>query len=224
MIMSHNEGQSGTLNFTQAGYKHVMREMRNRFNHHINEIYDHTLLVHALLTAMTGAKISQRRKTMFIDMLKVERTGSSITVDKKSMPVDYSMQCFIEGEMFRGTSQGLTKPRRSAFPKLTNKQSTFKIDCGDGSLTFCEDRLSVSWYTEYDTNAVENARDSFMSREFIDFLKDYKWKRAEGGIFQYWDDGPMSISDYFGPSGEAHRQLEIKKWDKYIKQRKKQGR
>jgi len=136
---------------------------------------------------------------------------------RKSTIISSDLSYLIQEEMFRGKNGTLTKPRRSAFPKLINKTREFTIEDGELYITFkdvCENTVGykfinnkkvpitnkqpamISWRVENNNHAVESAHESPIGQLLLnDVLGKHKWLRGEGGVFYYIDEH-MRDSDH----------------------------
>lgn len=208
--------EKGTISFTQTGYMDVMRQIRKSYNDHINDVYAAALALHAKLAAMSGGKVSEKRKALFKDHVTDFRFYWGY--NDKVVCDDYDLCQLVQTEMFRGANGKLTKPRRSAFPKLTNKIASFVFYCGtEGSVSLNEKTNSIRWEVDENNHAVEHARNSILGGRFIGILHKYKWRRNEGGVWYYMDefsresDGNAEYeSEFWGPVGKKRQEDNMK--------------
>jgi hypothetical protein len=219
--MSTREHEYGTLTFTNAGYTDVMRAYRSAYNQYMSECYALAMQTYDALAQIKGRYAGEKQKNAFASLKKRPTifddnfglaTFSSNTAYTLLDSRDLEL---IEAELFRGKKGNLTKPRALSFPKLTNKLSSFDLECNSfGELKFNKDSLSIMWETE-GPSIVSRAKASPLYKLFNLTLSRYTWRRNEGGVFYYCDEHmeegsvaagdpiTLSISELFGPKGIA---------------------
>jgi hypothetical protein len=222
--MGKREHEQGNITFTAAGYMEVMRAMRAKYNEHQDNMFNIAMAAHTELSKIKGIGTFAKRADKLVAFLNGDtpreynawRTPApkeKVIVGNQSCRADVEHKDFIQGELRRGVDHAFTKPRRSAFVKLTNKDVSFSLDCnGEGTLSFNKETNSISWEAD-GKNAVQDAKKSVYYEMFVDVINAYKWRKKEGGVFYYGDesgedaareDGECysdSPSDTFGPIG-----------------------
>lgn len=228
--MSCNNSENGNIEFTKSGYQVVLTAFRKAYNDYIDSVYASALSSYDKLAAIKGGSASKKRREAFKAMKGYNSDYYSEMLNGKAIPCD--LMCTINDEMFRGANGALTKPRRSHFPKLTNKDRSFDL----GEFSFNDSKTTVvglevsskgnreitntsqpriEWRVDENNHAVEAAHACPLSKLlFNNVLRNYKWKKGEGGVFYYLDEYDIdsardyggqvssSISHHFGPKGK----------------------
>jgi len=208
--MSNYNSEWGTIQFTKTGYMQVIRAIRAAFNDHYTHAYATSERAYALLSGITGRGVSQLQKNRF-DSWKEGRGDQSLRLNVNGSPLrsDPSMIALIERELFRGKGGALTKPRKSAFPKLINTQTSFAISLLDGaaSLRFAmnpkDGTGTCTWNVNEGNRGVEQAHESVFYGIFCRVLNHYKWRRNEGGEWLYTDEFSRDSAHEHGSSAES---------------------
>jgi len=138
IIMSTSESENGHISLTKAGYNEVMRFARNAFNNHQLSLYEISLAVYE---KVNQRKTKKERRDQFYCCFYIESLMrnakcllSDVAYSRRNLTLDQLHN--IESELFRGAGGRLCKLRKSAFGKITNKQSSFSIDVDSGSMSF----------------------------------------------------------------------------------------
>jgi hypothetical protein len=201
--MSCTNQDRGHISFTKTGYQKVLTAFRKEYNAYIDKVVAYSHEVHGKLKAIKG---TQARKDAFSQYFTVT---DNFKFNSRIQCVNDSLYWAIYQEMFRGKNATLTKPRRSEFQKLTNKDRSFSCDHTEAYITFkdaetvtCGVKIvngksepmttdvgpHISWKTEEGNHSVEYARNDNASRILLAVLKKHAWKRGEGGVFYYDDE------------------------------------
>lgn len=189
--MSTAQIEYGTIKFTKTGYMEMVRHVRTVYNDFLDSQYQFALQVFELAKTKglkspseVNDKLLTLVKVNYLDTYRIKGSPSST----KALITDHELFS-INQELFRGKNNALCKPRKSAFKRLTNKDVSFSMDCDCGTLTFNSDHQYIHWYVSENNHSVDSSHEHTLASTIFNFLdNDYKWKRGEGGSFNYWDE------------------------------------
>lgn len=223
--MAKWEKESGTLQFTKAGYQVVVREFRARFNARQAKLLE---VAKAAYDVLAKVKPADQRKRFedFNPVVSSFARDSRFHVGSIRIELDFNEYQAIRAELFRGksgkTSFGfncelgsLTKPRAVAFPTLKNTERSFVImvQDEDSFIKMDEKAHTLRWYVEQGNRSVSSAHNTEAYGRYFGYLNnDYAWKKGEGGYFTMHEEDlsddedssgtVSSTSAYFGPVGK----------------------
>lgn len=216
--MSYNEQEASLFKFNKTNFNKLIKEIRTIYNNRIS--YDYEFAT-ALYFFVKENKIKNKD-----DLKKHFYNNEDMYVSFKNMPYTrihkvgvYSLRLnFIINELYSAKDNKLRKPRKTIFKKLTSKDKRFNIEGSyESGFTIDYEKLSVIYQTDYNNHsAYDSLKDPFVSY-FLNFLKNQKWGRNEGGwriyhsenkYFEFFDiEYPEHdiITDFYGSLGEKMR-------------------
>jgi hypothetical protein len=221
--MSTREGQHGHITFTRTGYTQFVRDLRARYNAYQDRGFDAAQAAYALLNKIEGRGSAQARRDALEQVRWVPeprytaRYIQQVTMKtaQGNLTFDGELTWPIKQALFRNKAQTLLKPRRSDFPRLTNKVKAWSMEVNElyVTLTPTDSGGELSWHIEYGSNNVRHANSTRLSQLVLEALAKHPWKRGEGGVF-YSDDEhsqdaaiehhmpyESAVSERFGPLG-----------------------
>lgn len=227
--MSCNNQETGDIQFTKTGYTKIIGAYRKAYNEYINNVFDIAMTIHSQLHSIKGGSATKRRKEKANELLSshdaTHYSFSSMCHTALKFHIQSELIYLIKAELFRGKNGTLTKPRRSAFPKLTNKDRTFDLHDGELSVSFkdaytdtygwkvCGGKQkpltrdvmpTIEWRVDENNRAVERAHNTPIAKLLFDkVLKHYTWKRNEGGAFYYTDEYDREGAHHAGGQYES---------------------
>jgi hypothetical protein len=130
--------------------------------------------------------------THYINMLSAQKISNPhrFEIDKQCIALALD-------EIFRNENNTMLKPRRTAFPKLTNKDKSFSREFGYWiQISLDGDKKTINWSVESGNRSVDNSEDHYMTKIFFSLLDSYNWKIGEHGetvcVAESFDDDPCS--------------------------------
>lgn len=212
--MSMDQSAYGSFKFKKTNYLKVMRLLRDRLNEFHN--YNHevaTVFYDFLKENKIKKNFNDASNFLYDNNLDrlIERKGVK---NASIFGIDSDSIHFALSEMFRNNNNTILKPRRSAYPKLINKQKSFYIEFETAQLTISanESSNSITWRIAENNRNVDRVSNSFYSALLFPILHDYKWSKGEGGVvkikeesmsdFDEDDDYNISFGRKFGDIGE----------------------
>lgn len=223
--MAKWEKESGTLQFTKAGYQVVVREFRALFNARQAKLLDVAKAAYEVLAKVKPAE-RQKRFEDFNPVVSSYARDSRFHVGSIRIELDFNEYEAIRAELFRGKNGknsfgfncelgSLTKPRAVAFPTLKNTERSFVIMVrnDDAFIKMDESAHTLRWYVEQGNRSVDRTHSTEAYSRYFRYLNnDYAWKKGEGGCFTMHEEDlsddedssgvVSSTSAYFGPVGK----------------------
>ena len=204
--MSCRENEEGRFYFKKPGFNKVMKELRV-FIQAWNE-YQYNSAI-AIYNGLIENKIKKNKDAVTLFLLKDEREDfhhkhSEImkTLNFPFIKNDFNFRIDVTTaelalkEMFRGKPNTLLKPRRSAYPKLTNKDREFYCCFSEIIEISCKDNV-VNWSVIQGNRSVDESIGHFAEKFFFKVLTDYEWKAKEGGsTISYSENFEYNEHDY----------------------------
>jgi hypothetical protein len=226
--MSRYESEWGDIYFSKTGYPTFVRAFRTNYNKYIDEVFAIAQAAYEHLSNIKGAGNTKKRHAAWAAIVDENRINLHVPgcYARHGFSIEENDIETLQEELFRGgVSKGgdfgngtLTKPRKSSFPRLTNKQLAFTVDCSsEAYLSFNklnDGRGCINWRVEENNHSIDKARGSRCYGIFKATLSAYTWRRNEGGVWyyesEYTRDGAKesgggdstSESEYFGPAGK----------------------
>jgi hypothetical protein len=207
--MSCEQREHGTFGFKQTGYTQIMRSVREMFQALDNYRYEVAVCMYE---ALKEKKVKKDHKATFkfidentsnnmyrcyhkeyMSMFKVYQVENKYGFEIDSDCIEMALK-----EIYRNDNNTRLKPRRSAYPKLTNKDKSFEKEFGDDLITICfmEKSLQFTWTVRDGNRTVDRADDHYMTGIFFKIVSNYKWKIGEGGetvcVSESFDDDPCT--------------------------------
>ncbi len=206
--MSCEQRENGTFTFKKSGYTKVMREVRTMFQALDNYRYDVAVCIYELLkenkvkkniketNKFISSLVGKDRYTSYADEYKKAFKLYSIT-NIYGFEVDEDCLEMALKEIYRNNNNTRLKPRRSAYPKLINKDKSFSKSFKDLIyITLEEETLSLSWSVRQGNRTVDEADNHYITTALFKILNDYEWKIGEGGktvcVSENFDDDPCT--------------------------------
>lgn len=192
--MSQDQSEYGSFSLKKTNYTKLMRELRGSLNDYYN--YSHELAV-AIYEILKENKVKKNSSSASEYLYEISLSRHSKVNKLKNSdifkPTSESIHNALE-EMFRNQNNTILKPRRSAYPKLTNKQKSFSIDFEDleATISASESSNTLSWQVGENNHNCDHADDFFMKNLFFKILATHKWGKSEGGSVTRQDE---SMSD-----------------------------
>ncbi len=206
--MSCNQRETGTFKFKKAGYNEVMRKTREM----LQVFTDYQFSISELIYAYLKENKVKKNKTSAINTLTVDHgqyhsfstSHISRIINSRSLKNDYKFKVDQEcvdtalAEIFRNDNNTLLKPRKSAFPRLTNKDKSFSAWFMDDtiSISFNHESNSVEWGVEEGNRTVDDSEYHYITLAFFSILRNYEWKHGERGeticVSENFDDDPST--------------------------------
>lgn len=231
--MAKWEKESGTLQFTKAGYQVVVREFRARFNARQAKLLEVAKAAYEVLSKVKPAD-RQKRFEDFNPVVSAFARDSRFHVGSIRIELDLNEYEAIRAELFRGkngkaTSMfncelgSLTKPRAVAFPTLKNTERSFVImvRSDDAFIKMDETNHTLRWCVPEGNRSVDRTHGTEAYSRYFGYLNNgYVWKKGEGGTFTMHEEdlsddedssGTLShTSAYYGPEGKQVKDREDK--------------
>ncbi|WP_210499451.1 hypothetical protein [Vibrio crassostreae] len=202
--MSLEQGQRGSYKFNKTNFPKVSIKFRKLFNEYHDFSHAVALGIYEILKSQ---KVKADDAERFIWDLPSNAPKTNFTIRKvlmeKKVRTDFELDQdlieFIVAEVYRSQSNknAILKPRRSAFPKITNKEKTFSIDfeCRELSITVNESTQSVHWKIDQNNRNVDRVEQGFYGKLLFPVLSEHKWARGEGGYLKTIEEN-LDDSEY----------------------------
>lgn len=225
--MALDQAQHASYKFGKTNFSKVAKLFRDRFNTFHDFSHAIALGIYDLL------KENKVKEKNALDFLRDVSVSSNHRVRKhladknlnlRELKVEREIIHLALAEIYRkGDGKSILKPRRSAYPKITNKQKSFSIYIEDKELEIAvnEKTLSVSWdiaMNNHNVDSVENSCYDFLFWDILIFK--VKWGRNEGGYCKtteestsddpYDDRFNTHESRYYGPVGKRVKEIRQK--------------
>lgn len=201
--MSCQQRENGSFNFKKTGYTEVMRDVRKLFQEYEDYSFKVALVIYEALKENKIKKNIPASKLFLRSKMENEINICTGMVSEEDINRHYlkklGVRCIennhdflidkpcIEmalNEIFRNDNNTRLKPRRSAFPKLTNKDKSFEKTFAPYELftiTANHESNSMGWSVSEGNRSVDNSEYHFMAIAFFKILDNYKWKTGENG-------------------------------------------
>lgn len=214
--MSFNDQLAINISFSKTNMPKVTKGIRDIYNEYMDYLYDVSL---ALYDKIKKEKL--KTKSDVINHFNFD-CGSSWSFpsmprsNKFHVPVYTKDSDTILDELFRGKS--VTKPRKSAFKKLTSKDKSFNIESSSLSgWSINSEESEVLFSTDYNNHSADDI-DLPLSKTILNYLvANRKWGRSEGGFSMYQSENQKKdefsarhfdsefANDFYGPLGEKYK-------------------
>jgi hypothetical protein len=210
--MSKYERERGDYIIPSSEWAGLKRKIRERYNRMQQDRYELAERIHE--------RIDQKGED-FSEAFKGETESYSRSVfggrskypryDGPSLPDPDRSK--IKQELYRKDHGRLLTPRKKAFPKKTNRDTSFKLDMiGRPVVSLSNESRRVRWHVSENNRAVEDAREHPVAKAFFAALADISerdaWTRRSGGSIKYSNDyleeqmqGP-TVKSRYGPYGQ----------------------
>ncbi|MFS1428200.1 hypothetical protein LMH73_013825 [Vibrio splendidus] len=202
--MSKNQEQFGKYTFNKSNFTKTSVKLRKLFNDYHDYSYAVALGVYEYLK-VNKVKLDDVRSCygLNIDSSTLKNTSQvrsalqQLKINHRHFDVCSDLMDFMFDEIYRSKTNknAILKPRRSAFPKITNKEKSFSIYFPIRELTISanSDNLSFTWKIEMNNRNVDRVENGFYSALLFPILNEHKWGRGEGGYVKTTEE---SMSDY----------------------------
>lgn len=215
--MSQEQSLHASYKFNKTNFSKVRGYLRDR----LNEIHDFNHLVAvAIYDLLKKNKIKKNRNDVinYLDSLNFNdmstfrkircRTYHSVDTDSIYLAID---------EILRNDNNTFLKPRRSAYPKLTNKDKSFSVTTERYDITIRakEESSILSLNIRMGNRSVDNTEFKQEVSAFFSVINSHTWKRNEGGFIEtetenFCDDEGqpryvIETKGYQGSIGEKER-------------------
>ena len=206
--MSCEQRENGTFRFKQTGYTQIMRSIREMFRAMDNYHYEVAVCIYEVLKENKVKKNgddsynfirenigNDRYKTYHQEYMSIFKTHS--VKNAYGFEIDHECINVALDEIFRNKNNTRLKPRRSAYPKLTNKDKGFQKEFNELIwITLSDKDKTVDWSVREGNRTVNEANGHYITSIFFKLLRDYKWKIGEGGetvcVSESFNDDPCS--------------------------------
>ncbi|MEZ9709171.1 hypothetical protein AB4254_10880 [Vibrio breoganii] len=214
--MATLESEHGTFTLTKSGTATLAKILRETYNSYLDSLHQIAELYYASdlqaksideLNVTLERVINKNEAKLWHNPLVCGSHGASSLVNKENMEEVFE---YVLAEVHRNSKEyrnigNKLKPRKSKLPKLKNTQKNWDIEVFRGQLSLSDQ--AVSWVVRRDYKAVDQTRNSALYKLIFAALKNYKWKRGEGGVVWEWneyDEGERSRPSHirFGQKGE----------------------
>lgn len=212
--MSCEQRENGSFNFKKAGFNKVMRSVRELFQEFDQFQFECATAIYEFLKANKVKKNKEDSLKFLLDGSYfsnndcLDDAGSSILKRMREMSFYPSFSFSLShdivhgalDEIFRNDNNTRLKPRRIAFPKLTNKDRTFSRTFNDLiTISSVEDDNCIYWSVRSGNRSVDNSLDNPVTSKFFKIIEQYDWKYGERGsttcVSESFDDDPCSSDD-----------------------------
>jgi hypothetical protein len=225
--MSCEQRENGKFTFKKTGYTQIMRATRNMFQALDNFNYEIAL---CLYNTLNESKIKKNKKASYefiqsqiSNNMYMDYNQEYRRILKKSVMVE-NTYCFeidhvcinmALNEIFRNENNTRLKPRRSAYPKLTNKDKSFIREFNDLIwISFKEEDYSFEWTVRQGNKTVNDANNHYITGIFFKIVSEYNWKIGERGetvsVVENFDDNPCA-NDTVSETTRYYEKLSKKK-------------
>lgn len=225
--MALDQSQHASYKFGKTNFSKVAKSFRDRFN--LFHDFSHAIAL-GLYDCLKENKVKEKNAMDFIyekdiaHSFLVRKYVIEKGIDIKYLKVENHIIDLAIEEIYRkGDGKSILKPRRSAYPKITNKQKSFSIYIQDKDLKIVvnEKTLSVSWDISMNNRNVDAVNRSSYNYLFWNVLdNDVKWGRNEGGYCKtteesnsddpYDDRFNTHYSHYYGSLGKEFKEIRHK--------------
>jgi len=215
--MSTNQSERGSFKLKKTNYIKVMRQLRDMFNDYHN--YNHTMAV-ALYEILKENKIKKNRSSArdFLDSIELSHNTKirSIKNDWGFKPDGDSIYTALN-EIFRNDNNTILKPRRSEYPKLTNKEKSINLyhDSLELTISASEKDETIYWDVNEGNHNCDAVDGCALEKAFFKILRTHKWGKNEGGSirrkvesmsdYEEDDDYNISMFSFLGGFGEDNK-------------------
>lgn len=224
--MALNQSQYASYKIGQSKFPKVAKQFRDAFN----QFHDFNFAI--ALGCYDILKSNKVKKHDAFDFLYCTKniTENSIAFeharklkDIRNFKIDDDMIYTAIDEIYRkGDGKTILKPRRIAYPKITNKEKVFclKFETKELCITVNGENNTVSWQIDMNNRNVDRVENGFYGSLFWSIVHNIKWGRNEGGFCKtteestsddpYDDRYNHDYSAYYGSIGEREQDSKIK--------------
>lgn len=183
--MSLNDQKFVSFKFNKSNMPKIAKLIRDEENRRQDFLYELAIRLY---------EFAKKEKLNTVD--KMTNTLESYSTRTISFPNSQNNGIFtasyysddrfnIVKELYSAKNNGLRKPRKSAFKKITSREKSFRISfCSSAQLYINIENKKVVFSTDYNNHSADRLDLAYPSH-LISMLKRQKWGRGEGGFSMY---------------------------------------
>lgn len=195
--MALEQSLYGSFSFNKMNYIKAMRKLRDKVNDYHNYNYELSIIIYNLLKK-NKVKKNEYDAYKFIHSIDLDLfvCKNNIKDSSKFCPNNDSIQ-FALDEIFRNENNTILKPRRSAYPKLTNKDKSLflEVNCYSISIVASIKSATLKINVGSGKNNCRNAERFQMYKEFFSIINANTWSKKEGGFVTETEESTSDFED-----------------------------